>query len=212
MTEPAPDTAARPLRTGDLTSSAKLRLSALELYAERGEKDAGLRDIARHAGVAPGLVRHHFGSKEGLTRAVDDDIIELVRSTLESVPLEGTAMEISAARDAAFLELLESRPLVAGYVRQALVQPRLEGETLLDRLVDLSVEQTRELMSRGLDPRRGLRASAYSTLIRQVGRLVVTPAAERIWARLQESAGLAGASADERDLPAPPVTVTAGRS
>lgn len=212
MTEPAADTTARPLKTGDLTSAAKLRLSALELYAKRGEKDAGLRDIARHAGVAPGLVRHHFGSKEGLTRAVDDDIIDLVRATLDAVPLEGTPLEISAARDAAFLGLLESRPLVAGYVRQALLQPRLEEETLLDRLVDLSVEQTRELMNRGLDPRRGLRASAFSTLIRQVGRLVVTPAAERIWSRLQEADLPSGEAGPEGDLPVPPVTVTAGRA
>jgi len=196
---------ARPLTREDLSSAARLRLSALELYAERGEHAASIRDVGRHAGVAPGLVRHHFGSKDGLTRAVDDDIIDLVRATLEAVPLEGTPLEISAARDAAFQELLQERPLIGGYLAQALTASRASGESVLDRLVDLSAEQTRQLIDRGLDPRRGLRSSVFTTVVRQVAVFLVAPVAERAWNRLGHT--LEGAS----DVaPMPPVRVVVG--
>jgi AcrR family transcriptional regulator len=56
----------------DLTARARIRDAAITLFAERGIGPATIRDIAQAAGVSSGLVRHHFGSKEGLRRACDD--------------------------------------------------------------------------------------------------------------------------------------------
>jgi AcrR family transcriptional regulator len=56
----------------DLTARARIRDAAITLFAERGIRPATIRDIAQAAGVSSGLVRHHFGSKEGLRRACDD--------------------------------------------------------------------------------------------------------------------------------------------
>jgi AcrR family transcriptional regulator len=56
----------------DLTARARIRDAAIALFAERGIGSATIRDIAQAAGVSSGLVRHHFGSKEGLRRACDD--------------------------------------------------------------------------------------------------------------------------------------------
>ena len=49
----------------DLTAKARLRDAALRLFAERGIEATPVRDIANAAGVSGGLVRPHFGSKEG---------------------------------------------------------------------------------------------------------------------------------------------------
>jgi TetR/AcrR family transcriptional regulator, regulator of cefoperazone and chloramphenicol sensitivity len=57
---------------GDLTARARIRDAAIALFAERGIGPATIRDIAQAAGVSSGLVRHHFGSKEGLRRACDE--------------------------------------------------------------------------------------------------------------------------------------------
>lgn len=46
--------------------------AALELFADRGFDGVGLRDIAERAGTTHGLLRHHFGSKGGVWRAVVD--------------------------------------------------------------------------------------------------------------------------------------------
>jgi AcrR family transcriptional regulator len=55
----------------DLTARARIRDAALRLFAERGTAATGVRDIAREAGVSPGLLRHHFGTKEALRDACD---------------------------------------------------------------------------------------------------------------------------------------------
>jgi TetR/AcrR family transcriptional regulator, regulator of cefoperazone and chloramphenicol sensitivity len=56
----------------DLTARARIRDAAIELFAERGIAGATVRDIAQRAGVSSGLLRHHFGSKEGLRDACDE--------------------------------------------------------------------------------------------------------------------------------------------
>lgn len=55
----------------DLTARATIRNAALRLFAERGHDAVTVREIATAAGVSPGLVLHHFGSKDGLRAAVD---------------------------------------------------------------------------------------------------------------------------------------------
>ena len=55
----------------DLTARARMRDAAIRLFAERGIDGTTVRDIAREAGVSPGLLRHHFGSKEALREACD---------------------------------------------------------------------------------------------------------------------------------------------
>ena len=55
----------------DLTARATIRNAALRLFAERGHDAVTVREIATAAGVSPGLVVHHFGSKDGLRVAVD---------------------------------------------------------------------------------------------------------------------------------------------
>jgi TetR/AcrR family transcriptional regulator, regulator of cefoperazone and chloramphenicol sensitivity len=58
--------------TEDLTARARIREAAITLFAERGIGPATIRDIAQAAGVSSGLLRHHFGSKEGLRQACDE--------------------------------------------------------------------------------------------------------------------------------------------
>ena len=55
----------------DLTARARIRDAALRLFGDRGTDGTTIRDIAATAGVSGGLVRHHFGSKEGLRDACD---------------------------------------------------------------------------------------------------------------------------------------------
>jgi AcrR family transcriptional regulator len=58
--------------TSDLTARARIREAAIALFADKGIAAASIRDIAQAAGVSSGLLRHHFGSKEGLRDACDE--------------------------------------------------------------------------------------------------------------------------------------------
>lgn len=63
----------------DLTTSARIRDAALEVFGRDGF-GVGVRAIAAAAGVSPGLVNHHFGSKDGLRAACDAYVAETVRA------------------------------------------------------------------------------------------------------------------------------------
>jgi AcrR family transcriptional regulator len=63
----------------DLTARARIRDAALQHFAEHGFEKTTIRDIARAAGVSPGLLRHHFGSKEDLRDACDQHVASILR-------------------------------------------------------------------------------------------------------------------------------------
>ena len=85
MTTGQPDPLARALRPldeiefSDLTARARIREAALRHFAEQGYERATIRGIARTAGVSPGLLRHHFGSKEDLRRGCDEYVCDQLR-------------------------------------------------------------------------------------------------------------------------------------
>jgi TetR/AcrR family transcriptional regulator, regulator of cefoperazone and chloramphenicol sensitivity len=64
----------------DLTARARIRDAAITLFAEKGLGAASIRDIAQAAGVSSGLLRHHFGSKEGLRDACDEYALNKVKA------------------------------------------------------------------------------------------------------------------------------------
>jgi TetR/AcrR family transcriptional regulator, regulator of cefoperazone and chloramphenicol sensitivity len=76
-------------RFEDLTARARIRDAALRLFAERGIDGASIRDIAKAAGVSGGLVRHHFGSKEGLRDACDAYALDRLMRIKEQAVLDG---------------------------------------------------------------------------------------------------------------------------
>ena len=62
----------------DLTARARIREAALEHFARDGYDRATIRAIAKTAGVSPGLLRHHYGSKENLREACDRYVFEML--------------------------------------------------------------------------------------------------------------------------------------
>jgi len=69
----------------DLTARARIREAALKQFAEQGYERATIRAIARSAGVSPGLLRHHYGSKEKLREACDDYVFEALHRLNEQL-------------------------------------------------------------------------------------------------------------------------------
>ncbi|WP_150238998.1 TetR/AcrR family transcriptional regulator [Nocardiopsis quinghaiensis] len=61
----------------DLTARARIRDAAIECFGQHGF-GVTVRAVAEQAGVSPGLVIHHFGSKDKLRQACDDHVIALV--------------------------------------------------------------------------------------------------------------------------------------
>ena len=55
----------------DLTAKARIRNTALDLYARDGEDRVSMRALAGAVGVTLGLVQHHFTNKDGICDAVE---------------------------------------------------------------------------------------------------------------------------------------------
>jgi AcrR family transcriptional regulator len=122
------------------TSSAQTRealLDAAELvFAERGFDAASLRDVTDSAGVAHGLIRHHFTSKEGLWRAVLDRAIARYSAAMAphaAVAADSSADSPSATRAAArgFLEVSMRHPQVV----RLLLHESVRGGSRLEYLM-----------------------------------------------------------------------------
>lgn len=64
----------------DRTAVARIRDAAIEQWGQHGF-DIGLRSVAEAAGVSAALVIHHFGSKEGLRKACDAHVAEVIRDS-----------------------------------------------------------------------------------------------------------------------------------
>lgn len=101
-----------------LTAETKIRRAALALFAEHGYEAATVRAIAAAAGVSPGLIIHHYGSKAGLRDAVNREVIAIIGGFIDDHLPEGDSIEeIFAKPEAGFRELFTSRPELGAYIR-----------------------------------------------------------------------------------------------
>ncbi len=178
---------------GDLTAKARIRNAALDLYGANGESATTIRAIAKSAGVTPGLVLHHFGSKAGLRHAVSQLVAERFVQALAAVPATGSVAEVSAARDAVVAKMLQDQPELDAYLRRSILESSEAGAELLERLMDITLDQVRALHAAGVGAAKTSdTVRAISILVRQIGQLVLAPTLKQIWVY---ASGISGESA-----------------
>jgi TetR/AcrR family transcriptional regulator len=74
----------QPRDVSEKTKEAVLK-AALKVFAQEGFHNAKLRDIASITGTTHSLIRHHFGSKEDLWKAVVDYGLNLQENNILSI-------------------------------------------------------------------------------------------------------------------------------
>ena len=106
----------------DRTARAVIRDEALRLFAERGPDVVTVRQIAAAAGVSPGLVIHHFGSKDRLREAVDEHVLAMFAAMLGELTT-GDLYEPGAAGSLAeaVVQYLPPGSPVPAYLRRLLL-------------------------------------------------------------------------------------------
>lgn len=117
----------------DLTARARIREAAISLFAERGIEATTVRDIATVAGVSPGLLRHHFGSKEDLRRACDAHVLAWLMEMKEQAILEGRLGE------AGFMSSAQPALLVSyRYLARSMIDGSPSAAAMFDEMVELA--------------------------------------------------------------------------
>lgn len=170
------------VRANGADAKERILTVALTLFAERGVAATSLREVARVAGVAPGLVVHHFGGKDGLHEAVDDHVVTLFRHALNSVALDGPAAEVVAARSDAVTRLFEETPATIDYLRRVVVTPDPDDVSLAHKLIAESIAQTHTLHEHGIARTSApVEEQAVAFLIRMLGNWLLQPMLSRLW-------------------------------
>jgi AcrR family transcriptional regulator len=142
----------------DRTTRAVIRDEALRLFAGRGPDAVTVRQIAAAAGVSPGLVIHHFGSKDGLRQAVDEHVLAMFGAMLAELTTSDLYEPGSAGSLAeAIVRHLPVGSPVPAYLRRLLLAGGESGRDLFRRLYQggraaLDAMADTGLAVRGADP------------------------------------------------------------
>jgi AcrR family transcriptional regulator len=180
----------QPAANADLTAKARIRNAALELYATKGEPNTTVREVAQAAGVTHGLVVHHFVNKEGLHKAVQQHVVDLLRQALSAVPTDGTPREIGKARDASVARMYSEHPVYLRYIRRQLLDPEDIDRELLDVLAEFTRAQVRDLRAAGIAPLKTPEPiQAFAVLMRELAPRLLEPMVQRIWRHLAGKSG-----------------------
>ena len=75
-------------KTRDTEKKNRLLRKALHLFARDGYAAVGVRRLAEEAGISIGMVRLHFGSKDGLREQLDNLVIEAIQNLYDRVEID----------------------------------------------------------------------------------------------------------------------------
>jgi AcrR family transcriptional regulator len=163
----------------DLTAKARIRDSAMRLFGARGVAATSLRAVAKEAGVSPGLVIHHFGSKEGLLRVVDEAVVERIELALSEVPLEGASGDLLEERGVVITALLERESVLFDYLARALSEDTEASAALFHRLFDFARRDRKLVEAGAIRPKADPFWRAMHQVILIVGPLMMRKLIER---------------------------------
>lgn len=127
-------------QTADVAALTRARIleAALQHFAEKGFEGASLRAIAADAETTHGLIRHHFGTKEDLWRAMVDAFVgrfeERHRPLLSNVG-EGDPVELLKGFVTNYIRVSAELPGVSKIIMNDCSQPGPRLDFVVDRML-----------------------------------------------------------------------------
>lgn len=137
----------------DGAGKSRILQAATELFGERGSSGTSFKRIAERAGVAPTLIVHHYGSKDGLQSACDAYVVDTVRRIKTDVVAQGNSFDPLGP-----LWAFKQYEPVLRYLARRLGEDSAHVNALVDSMVADAEQYTAEAERMGLirhidDPR-----------------------------------------------------------
>jgi AcrR family transcriptional regulator len=129
-------------------SVAKIRAAALQSFAAHGTAATTLRAVAASAGVSLGLVQHHFATKAGLIKAVDDYVVDAVIAPMAQ-PISERAGDSITEVGNRVIDLVAANPAIAAYLGRAVVDGSQLGARIFDSLLEVGIARWELRAERG---------------------------------------------------------------
>ena len=168
----------------ELVARERILVVALDLFGLLGEDRVSMRAVASKSGCTVGLVQHHFGSKEGLRIAVEEQIIEIFTGALSDGPGD------RSSRDNRVQKMLGVHPEIVGYLRRELLDRPDRSRApdgILTRLVAMSQEQVHVMRESGYARTTASEEDqVLRMMIRQFGVLFLEPMVAAVWSELNQ--------------------------
>jgi AcrR family transcriptional regulator len=160
------------------SSTERIRDAALKCFATYGASATSLRTVAAAAGVSVGLVQHHFATKAGLVKAVDDHALGVVIAAIAGpIPEPADSLEEMGDR---VTGMIAKHPDVVDYVGRALLDGSQMGTTIFDTLMALGIARWKQRDERGeTRPDVDLTWAAINSLVLALGTMILRTHVER---------------------------------
>jgi AcrR family transcriptional regulator len=134
------------------TSSTRERIceAALLGFAESGVAATSIRDVAAAVGVSPGLVQHHFATKDELRGAVNRYVVDRATETFAKLPAGESAEEIQRELGDRVTGWAREHPEALRYVARLSADEDPEALQIFDALLEIARDQWRRLAEEGM--------------------------------------------------------------
>lgn len=164
----------------ELKKLERIRQAALKSFATKGASGTSLRSVAADAGVSLGLVQHHFETKAGLIKAVDDYVMGVVIAVVAQPVTAPHAKDSIADMGSRVTTLLLEHPDVVDYFGRALIDGSQLGITIWDTLAAFGMARwtTRKESGEARDD-IDVTWAALNSLVLALGTLIVRGHIER---------------------------------
>ncbi|HEY4224566.1 MAG TPA: TetR family transcriptional regulator [Pseudolysinimonas sp.] len=151
----------------DITARARLRDSAIECFALHGF-EASVREISARAGVSPGLIRHHFGTKDALRAECDAEVLRRYRD----LKVEGIRM--SPTETMAMLAELDDFAPMFVYILRSVRDGGEAGREFVEGMIAEAIDFSEDAVREGvIKPSRDPAARARYLVTSALGGLLV---------------------------------------
>jgi AcrR family transcriptional regulator len=162
----------------EASTMERIRNSALKGFAAQGTSATSLRTVAAAAGVSLGLVQHHFATKAGLIKAVDDHVLALVLTSIsQPIPEQTDSVAEIGSR---VTRIIAEQTDIADYLGRALIDGSPLGASIFDALVGFGTARWNQRGERGeTRPDIDLTWAAVNSLVLALGTVVLRAHIER---------------------------------
>jgi AcrR family transcriptional regulator len=169
---------AQPVRM-EPSAIERIRDAALKSFATQGSSGTSLRAVAAAAGVSLGLVQHHFATKAGLVKAVDDYVLAMVITHITKLVPDTTSDSVAEIGDRV-TGMITELPDIVDYVGRALVDGRPVGYMIFDALLNSGTARWNQRGERGeTRPDLDLTWAAVNSLVLAIGTFILRGHIER---------------------------------
>jgi AcrR family transcriptional regulator len=156
----------------------RLVQSALILFGQHGIDNTTLRDVVAHAGVSLGLVRTHFGSKQGLQNAINQYVFEQLEEFYTAAEGDGITSlgDLTSGRWA----LTSQAPSILAYLRQVITKPEQCSELVESLFERIYIVLESASKDGEIHPQLDLRWCACTIMSLHLGPLMMEPYAQTV--------------------------------